>query len=81
MKRRGCSRDDIKRVWRAYRMLFYGDGTFERAQVPPSSGSSTGIRWSGRSSISSARREHRALMIAERSGTAAEAADAADAGS
>ena len=29
MKRRGGSRDDIKDVWRAYRLLFYGGATFD----------------------------------------------------
>lgn len=30
MKRRGCARDDIRAVWRAYRMLFHGDAAFEQ---------------------------------------------------
>jgi UDP-N-acetylglucosamine acyltransferase len=29
MKRRGCSRGDIRDVWRAYRSLFHGDATFD----------------------------------------------------
>jgi UDP-N-acetylglucosamine acyltransferase len=33
MKRRGSSRDDIRRVWRAYRLLFHGDGTFDERRV------------------------------------------------
>lgn len=80
MKRRGCSRDDIRRVWRAYRMLFYGDATFEERQSVverefaghPLVGKIVDfIRSSG----------HRALMVAERSGKSAQSADAADAGS
>ena len=78
MKRRGCSRDDIRRVWRAYRMLFHGDATFEERQAavaqefaghPLVAKIVDFIRSSG----------HRALMMAERSGSTAEAA--ADAGS
>jgi UDP-N-acetylglucosamine acyltransferase len=33
MKRRGGSRNDIKDVWRAYRLLFYGDTTFEERRA------------------------------------------------
>lgn len=33
MKRRGISRDDIRRVWRTYRRLFYGPGTFDERRA------------------------------------------------
>jgi UDP-N-acetylglucosamine acyltransferase len=79
MKRRGCSRDDIRRVWRAYRMLFHGDGTLEvrRSAVEqefhghPLVGKIVDF-------IRSPRR--RPLMMSERSQKSADAADA-DAGS
>ena len=75
MKRRGCSRDDIRRVWRAYRMLFHGDGTFEerRSSVEREFGGhplTAKIVDFIRSST------HRSLMMSERSGQSADAADA-----
>jgi UDP-N-acetylglucosamine acyltransferase len=80
MKRRGCSRDDIKRVWRAYRMLFHGDGTFEQ-RLP-----SVEREFAGNAMVEKIvdfirSSDHRSLMIAERSGTAAEAAEVANTGS
>jgi UDP-N-acetylglucosamine acyltransferase len=80
MKRRGCSRDDIKRVWRAYRMLFHGDGTFEQ-RLPSVEREFAGHPLVGKIIDFIRASDHRSLMIAERSGTAAEAADAANTGS
>jgi UDP-N-acetylglucosamine acyltransferase len=80
MKRRGCSRDDIKRVWRAYRMLFHGDGTFEQ-RLPSVEREFAGHPLVGKIIDFIRASDHRSLMIAERSGTAAEAADVANAGS
>jgi UDP-N-acetylglucosamine acyltransferase len=78
MKRRGCSRDDIKRVWRAYRMLFHGDATFEK-RLPAVEREFAGHALVGKMLEFIRASDRRALMIAERSGNAAEA-DAADAG-
>jgi UDP-N-acetylglucosamine acyltransferase len=80
MKRRGCTRDDIRRVWRAYRMLFHGDGAFEERRSAierefhghPLVGKIVEFIRSPR---------QRSLMMSERSGKSAETADAADAGS
>ena len=80
MKRRGASPADIRRVWRTYRTLFYGDGTFEerRAAVErdvdghPLVGTIVDFIRAPR---------HRSLMMSERSGQSADTADAADAGS
>ena len=80
MKRRGCSRDDIKRVWRAYRMLFHGDATFEE-RLPAVEREFAGHPLVGKMLDFIRASDHRALMIAERSGTTAAAADAADTGS
>jgi UDP-N-acetylglucosamine acyltransferase len=79
MKRRGVSRDDIKRVWRAYRMLFHGDGTFEQRRATAER-EFAGDALVGRILDFIRSGDHRALMIAERSGAAAEAAEAADTG-
>jgi UDP-N-acetylglucosamine acyltransferase len=80
MKRRGCSRDDIRRVWRAYRMLFHGDGTFEQ-RLPSVEREFAGHPLVGKIIDFIRASDHRSLMIAERSGTAAEAADVANTGS
>jgi len=80
MKRRGCSRDDIKRVWRAYRMLFHGDTTFDK-RLPAVEREFAGHALVGKMLDFIRASDHRALMIAERSGTTAAAADAADTGS
>ena len=74
MKRRGCSRDDIRRVWRAYRMLFHGDAPFEQ-RVPAVEREFAGHPLVGKILDFIRASDHRALMIAERSGNAAEAAD------
>jgi UDP-N-acetylglucosamine acyltransferase len=79
MKRRGVSREDIRRVWRAYRMLFHGDATFEERR------SSAEREFAGHALVGKIldfirSGDHRALMIAERSDTAAETAEAADTG-
>jgi UDP-N-acetylglucosamine acyltransferase len=78
MKRRGCSRDDIRRVWRAYRMLFHGDATFEK-RLPAVEREFAGHALVEKILEFIRASDRRALMIAERSGNAAEA-DAADAG-
>jgi UDP-N-acetylglucosamine acyltransferase len=77
MKRRGCSRDDIRRVWRAYRMLFHGGATFEE-RLPVVEREFAGHPLVGKIVDFIRSSGHRALMIAERSGNTAEA-DAADA--
>lgn len=79
MKRRGYSRDDIRRVWRAYRMLFHGDTTFEERR------SVAAREFAGHALVDKIldfirAGDHRALMIAERSGAADEAVEAADTG-
>jgi UDP-N-acetylglucosamine acyltransferase len=76
LKRRGHSRDAIRRVWRAYRALFHGDGTFEERRIAverefdgdPLVGKIVDF-------IRSPDR-HRSLMMSERAGKSAEAADA-----
>ena len=73
MKRRGCSRDDIRRVWRAYRMLFHGDATFEE-RLPAVEREFAGHPLVGKITDFIRASDHRALMIAERSGTTAGAA-------
>jgi UDP-N-acetylglucosamine acyltransferase len=73
MKRRGCSRDDIKRVWRAYRMLFHGDGTFEQ-RLPSVEREFAGHPLVGKIIDFIRSSDRRSLMIAERSGNTAEAA-------
>jgi UDP-N-acetylglucosamine acyltransferase len=80
MKRRGASRDDIKHVWRAYRMLFHGDGTFEQ-RLPSVEREFAGHPLVGKIIDFIRASDHRSLMIAERPGTAAEAADVANTGS
>jgi UDP-N-acetylglucosamine acyltransferase len=81
LKRRGVSREDIRRVWRAYRMLFLGDATFEERR------SAAEREFAGHALVGKIldfirSGDHRALMIAERSGAmaAAEAVEAADTG-
>jgi len=75
MKRRGGSRDDIKDVWRAYRLLFYGDATFDerRSAFEREFG---GHPFVGKivEFIRSSRK--RPLMMPEPSGQSAEAAEA-----
>lgn len=75
MKRRGLPRDDIRRVWRAYRMLFHGDATFEerRSEVERAFAGNALV---GKILDFIGSADHRSLMIAERSGTSAETADA-----
>ena len=80
MKRRGCSREDIKRVWRAYRMLFHGDGTFED-RLPLVEREFAGHALVGKIIDFIRSSDHRALMIAARSGAADEADDVANTGS
>jgi len=80
LKRRGHSRDDIKRVWRAYRMLFHGADTFEQ-RLPAVEREFAGHALVGKVIDFIRSSDHRSLMIAERSGTTAEAADVADTGS
>jgi UDP-N-acetylglucosamine acyltransferase len=75
MKRRGWSRDDIRRVWRAYRLLFHGDGTFDarRAAMEREFGDHPLVR----KIIEFVRApRHRALMMAEQAGEVAEPAAA-----
>jgi UDP-N-acetylglucosamine acyltransferase len=79
MRRRGYPRDDIKRVWRAYRMLFHGDATFEERR------SAVEREFAGHALVAKIldfirSADHRSLMIAERSGSSAQSADTADAG-
>ena len=67
-------------VWRAYRMLFHGDATFEERQ------SAVEREFAGHALVGKIidfirSSGHRALMMSERSGTTADSADAADAGS
>jgi UDP-N-acetylglucosamine acyltransferase len=73
MKRRGSSRDDIRRVWRAYRSLFYGDATFDerRAAVEREFGDHPLVRKI--TDFVQAPR-HRPLMMAAPSGDSAEPA-------
>jgi UDP-N-acetylglucosamine acyltransferase len=78
MKRRGCSRDDIKRVWRAYRTLFHGEGTFEQRRGAVER-ESAGHPLVGKILDFIRSSDHRSLMIAERAEKTAEAA-AADTG-
>jgi UDP-N-acetylglucosamine acyltransferase len=74
LKRRGCSRDDIRKVWNAYRSLFHGDTTFgERRSVferefgaDPYLGKIVDFMRSPRK---------RPLMMPEHSGKSAEAAE------
>jgi UDP-N-acetylglucosamine acyltransferase len=78
LKRRGFPRDDIKRVWRAYRTLFHGDATFEERR------SAVEREFGGHALVDKIldfirAADHRSLMIAERAGAPAEAADTADA--
>lgn len=75
MKRRGWERDDIRRVWRAYRSLFYGDATFDerRAAVAREFGDHILVRKV--IDFIDAQR-HRPLMMASRSGKSAEPAAA-----
>jgi UDP-N-acetylglucosamine acyltransferase len=73
MKRRGCSRDDIKRVWRAYRMLFHGDGTFEQ-RLASVEREFAGHPLVGKIIDFIRSSDRRSLMIAKRSGNTAEAA-------
>ena len=80
MKRRGVSRDDIRRVWRAYRKLFYGAGTFEERR------SAVEREFDGHPLVGKVidflrAPRHRALMMSGRSARSAESVDAADAGS
>src|SRR5262245_10997635 len=79
MKRRGVSRADIRRVWRAYRMLFLGDATFEERRATAER-EFAGHALVGKILDFIRSGDHRALMIAERSGTAGEPAAAADTG-
>src|SRR5262245_1403154 len=79
MKRRGLPRDDIRRVWRAYRMLFHGDETFEQRR------SAVEREFAGNALVGKildfiGSADHRSLMIAERSGSSSESAETADAG-
>jgi UDP-N-acetylglucosamine acyltransferase len=75
MKRRGWSRDDIRQVWRAYRSLFHGDASFDerRAAVGREFGDHPLV-----CKIIDFMRapKHRSLMMAARSGKAAETAAA-----
>jgi UDP-N-acetylglucosamine acyltransferase len=73
MKRRGCSRDDIRQVWRAYRSLFHGDASFDerRSAVEREFGAHPLVR----KIVDFTRAQrHRPLMMSERSGASAEAA-------
>ncbi|MPZ36947.1 MAG: acyl-ACP--UDP-N-acetylglucosamine O-acyltransferase [Rhizobiales bacterium] len=75
MKRRGFSRDDIKHVWRAYRLLFHGDATFDerRSAVEREFG---GHPLVGKIVDFMHAPRHRPLMMPERSGKSAEPAAA-----
>jgi UDP-N-acetylglucosamine acyltransferase len=73
LKRRDHSRDDIRQVWRAYRSLFHGDGTFDerRSAVEREFGAHPLVT----KMIDFMRApRHRPLMMSERAGTSAEAA-------
>jgi len=80
MKRRGHSRDDIKGVWRAYRMLFHGEATFDerRSMVEREF---AGHLLVGKILQFIRSHDHRPLMNANRSETADAAAAVGDIGS
>ncbi len=77
MKRRGCAREDIRAVWRAYRMLFHGDLAFEQRRAVVER------EFPGHASVGKILdfvrlSRTRSLMMAGRSGKSAD--DSADAG-
>jgi UDP-N-acetylglucosamine acyltransferase len=80
MKRRGASPADIRHVWRTYRTLFLGDGTFEERW------SAVEREFDGHPMVGKVidfirAPRHRSLMMSKRSGGSEDAADTADAGS
>jgi UDP-N-acetylglucosamine acyltransferase len=79
LKRRGCTRDDIRIVWRAYRMLARGDATFEQRRA------AVEREFSGHPLVAKildfiGASKQRSLMMPGRSGKSTETADAAEAG-
>jgi UDP-N-acetylglucosamine acyltransferase len=73
MKRRGWSRDEIRRVWRAYRALFHGEAMFEerRAAVEREFGDHPLV---GKIIEFMRAPRHRPLMMSARSAKSADAA-------
>lgn len=79
MKRRGASRADVKEVWRVYRTLFHGQGTFEERRA--------GVErdFDGHPLVAKIvdfvrAPRHRALMMSDRAGKSTDTTDAANAG-